>query len=43
MIKELIKTYKQFIDEKDPANNCLDTAIITDPKNHTLYFVINKF
>ena len=23
---------KQFIDEKDPANNCLDTAIITDPK-----------
>ena len=32
MIKELIKTYKQFIDEKDPANNCLDTAIITDPK-----------
>ena len=31
-IKELIKTYKQFIDEKDPANNCLDTAIITDPK-----------
>ena len=32
MIKEIIKTYKQFIDEKDPANNCLDTAIITDPK-----------
>jgi len=32
MIKELIKTYKQFYDEKDPANNCLDTAIITDPK-----------
>ena len=32
MIKEIIKTYKQFTDEKDPANNCLDTAIITDPK-----------
>ena len=32
MIKEIIKTYKQFIDEKDPANNCLDTAIITDLK-----------
>ena len=32
LIKEIIKTYKQFIDEKDPANNCLDTAIITDPK-----------
>ena len=32
MIKEIIKTYKQFIDDKDPANNCLDTAIITDPK-----------
>ncbi len=32
MIKEIIKNYKQFSDEKDPANNCLDTAIITDPK-----------
>ena len=32
MIKEIIKNYKQFTDEKDPANNCLDTAIITDPK-----------
>mgnify|MGYP001300560540 CR=1 FL=1 len=27
-----IQMVKQFIDEKDPANNCLDTAIITDPK-----------
>ena len=32
MIKEIIKNYKQFTDEKDPAHNCLDTAIITDPK-----------
>ena len=32
MIKEIIKNYKQFTDEKDPTNNCLDTAIITDPK-----------
>ena len=32
MIKEIIKTFKDFSVEKDPANNCLDTAIITDPK-----------
>ena len=32
MIKEIIKTFKDFSIEKDPANNCLDTAIITDPK-----------
>ena len=32
MIKEVIKTYKNFSSEKDPANNCLDTAIITEPK-----------
>ena len=30
MIKEVIKTYKNFSIEKDPTNNCLDTAIITD-------------
>ncbi|MBD1149943.1 S-methyl-5'-thioadenosine phosphorylase [Pelagibacterales bacterium SAG-MED29] len=35
MIKELIKTFKDFSVEKDPANNCLDTAIITDPKLRT--------
>ena len=35
MIKEVIKTYKDFSAEKDPANNCLDTAIITDPKLRT--------
>jgi len=32
MIKEIIKSYKDFSVENDPANNCLDTAIITDPK-----------
>ena len=32
MIKEVIKTFKDFSTDKDPANNCLDVAIITDPK-----------
>tara|TARA_B100000945_G_scaffold300445_1_gene282266 strand:+ start:25 stop:897 length:873 start_codon:yes stop_codon:yes gene_type:complete len=35
MIKEIIKTFKNFSIENDPANNCLDTAIITDPKLRT--------
>ena len=35
MIKEVIKTFKDFSAEKDPANNCLDVAIITDPKLRT--------
>ena len=35
MIKEVIKTYKNFSVDNDPANNCLDTAIITDPKLRT--------
>ena len=35
MIKEVIKTYKDFSIENDPANNCLDVAIITDPKLRT--------
>ena len=35
MIREIIKTYKDFSVEKDPANNCLDVAIITDPKLRT--------
>ena len=30
MIKEVIKTFKDFAVDNDPANNCLDTAIITD-------------
>ena len=32
MIKEVIKTFKEFSINQDPANNCLETAIITDPK-----------
>ena len=35
MIKEVIKTFEDYSVEKDPANNCLDTAIITDPKLRT--------
>ena len=35
MIKEVIKTFKNYSVEKDPANNCLDVAIITDPKLRT--------
>tara|TARA_A100001011_G_scaffold383566_1_gene454965 strand:+ start:508 stop:1380 length:873 start_codon:yes stop_codon:yes gene_type:complete len=35
MIKEVIKTFKSFSIQNDPANNCLDTAIITDPKLRT--------
>ena len=35
MIKEIIKTFKDYSVEKDPANNCLDVAIITDPKLRT--------
>tara|TARA_B100001564_G_scaffold356936_1_gene372129 strand:+ start:1519 stop:2391 length:873 start_codon:yes stop_codon:yes gene_type:complete len=32
MIKEIIKTFQNFSADKDPANDCLDVAIITDPK-----------
>jgi len=32
MIKEVVKTFKDFSVDKDPANNCLDVAIITDSK-----------
>ena len=35
MIKEVIKTYKDFSVDEDPANNCLDVAVITDPKLRT--------
>ena len=35
MIKEIIKTFKNYSVDKDPANNCLDVAIITDPKLRT--------
>jgi 5'-methylthioadenosine phosphorylase len=35
MIKEVIKTFKDYSVNNDPANNCLDVAIITDPKLRT--------
>jgi 5'-methylthioadenosine phosphorylase len=35
MIKKVIRSYKNFSAEKDPANNCLDVAIITDSKLRT--------
>jgi 5'-methylthioadenosine phosphorylase len=35
MIKEVIETFKNFSVENDPANDCLDVAIITDPKLRT--------
>ena len=35
MVKEVIKTFRDFSIDKDPSNNCLDTAIITDPKLRT--------
>ena len=35
MVKEVIKTFKNFSIDEDPANDCLNTAIITDPKQRT--------
>ena len=35
MIKEVIKTFKDYSVDKDPANNCLEVAVITDPKLRT--------
>jgi len=35
MIKQIIKTFKNHSVDKDPANNCLDVAIITDQKLRT--------
>jgi len=35
MIKEVIKTFKDYSVDKDPTTNCLDVAIITDPKLRT--------
>ncbi len=32
MIKEVIKTFNDFSVDEDPANNCLNVAIVTDPK-----------
>ena len=35
MIKNLIENYENHIDPNDPANNCLDVAIITAPEKRT--------
>ena len=35
IIKEIIKTFKNYSVEKDPANDCLDVAIVTDTKLRT--------
>ena len=35
MIKSLITNFENYIDTKDPANNCLDVAIITSPEKRT--------
>ena len=35
MIKNLVENYEKYIDPKDPANNCLDVAIITSPEKRT--------
>jgi 5'-methylthioadenosine phosphorylase len=35
MIKNIIDNFENHIDPKDPATNCLDVAIITDPKKRS--------
>ena len=35
MIVEVVKVFENFIDVKDPANNCLDTALITGKSHWT--------
>ena len=35
MIKNLIENFEDHIDPNDPANNCLDVAIITAPEKRT--------
>ena len=35
MIKNIINNFENFIDPKDPTNNCLDVAIITSPEKRT--------
>ena len=32
----VVDNFENHIDPKDPATNCLDVAIITDPKKRTL-------
>ena len=35
MIKNLIANFENYIDTSDPANNCLDVAIITAPEKRS--------
>ena len=35
MIKNIIDIFEKYIDSSDPANNCLDVAIITAPEKRT--------
>ena len=35
MIKNLIENFEKYIDQNDPANNCLDVAIITSLEKRT--------
>ena len=35
MIKNLIENFENYIDGKDPANKCLDVAIITAPEKRS--------
>ena len=35
MIKNLIESFENYIDPKDPTNSCLDVAIITAPEKRT--------
>ncbi len=35
MVKNIIEKFDQYIDPKDPANNCLDVAIITAPEKRS--------
>jgi len=35
MIVEVVKNFEDYIDPKDPANNCLDTALITEKSHWT--------
>ena len=41
MIKNIIDNFENYIDPKDPTPNCLDVAIITDPKNDLKKQLIN--
>ena len=35
MVKGIIKNFENHIDPNDPTTNCLDVAIITDPKKRS--------